>query len=303
MNRSRIENERARIAVSIQDDYRTAVDRQLFAPVARLEHFACPTSRQDLRAIEADTAQLVHSLTDLIEAMRVALAQAVTDGAVGIKIGIAYRRALKFDKVARADAERLFARLFAHLGEGLSWEEARPLQDYMFHEIVRAGLELNVPIQIHTGLQEGNENLLANANPLLLANLFLEYRQAKFDLFHGGYPFMGEALALAKNFSNVYLDLCWLHIIDPVYAQNLLSEGLTAVPHGKIHGFGGDFRDCILHAAAHLSMARDVIAAALGERVASGWLGEDEAAQVAADWLFNNPNEFFKLGYEPCQVA
>ena len=35
--------EKARIAVSIQDDYRTGVDRELFAPVVRLEHFACAT--------------------------------------------------------------------------------------------------------------------------------------------------------------------------------------------------------------------------------------------------------------------
>lgn len=88
----------------------------------------------------------------------------------------------------------------------------------------------------------------------------------------------------------------WLPIIDPVYAKNLLSEGLGAVPHAKFHAFGGDYRDEILHAAAHLSIARDVVAAALAEQVAWRWINEDQALQIAADWLFNNPNEFFGLG-------
>ena len=37
--------EKAGIALSLQDDYRTAVDRGLFAPMVRLEHFACATTR------------------------------------------------------------------------------------------------------------------------------------------------------------------------------------------------------------------------------------------------------------------
>ena len=49
-------------------------------------------------------------------------------------------------------------------------------------------------------------------------------------------------------------------------------------------------------------VARDNIAAALAKMVDDDWLGIDEARQVAADWLFNNPNEFFKLGFEPITI-
>jgi predicted TIM-barrel fold metal-dependent hydrolase len=132
----------------------------------------------------------------------------------------------------------VFARFFGHLGEGPSWEEARPLQDYMFHQIVRAAVERDVPIQIHTGLQEGNGNILENSNPLLLTNLCLEYPRAKFDLFHGGCPFMGEALALAKNFSNVFW-ICWLYIIS-VGRRLTLHEAIETVPANKIF-VHGDF--------------------------------------------------------------
>jgi predicted TIM-barrel fold metal-dependent hydrolase len=286
--------EKAGIAVSIQDDFRTTVDRELFAPVVRMEHFACATTRGDLRNIESDTDRTVHSLDDLIQAMHAALDRDLAAGAVGVKIGIAYRRTIRFEKTPRADAERVFARLFGHLGEGPSWEEARPLQDYMFHEIVRAAVERNAPVQIHTGLQEGNGNVLENSNPLLLANLCLEYPQAKFDLFHGGYPFMGEALALAKNFSNVFLDLCWLYIISPSAGARMLHEAIETVPANKIFAFGGDF---IIPEGSygHSVMARRTVSRVLTEKVEDGYLSEDEAAALARRILRDNPAALYKL--------
>jgi len=286
--------EKARIAMSIQDDYRTDVDRDLFAPVVRLEHFACATTRGDLRNIEADTGRSVHSLDALVEAMHAALDRDLQAGAVGVKIGIAYRRTIRFEKVARGDAERIFARLFSHLGEGPSWDEARPLQDYMFHRIIQAAIERDVPIQIHTGLQEGNGNVLENANPLHLTNLCLEYGRAKFDVFHGGYPFMGELLALAKNFPNVYLDLCWLHIISPTAAAAMLHEAIETVPSNKIFAFGGDF---IIPEGAygHSVMARRVVGRVLTEKVADGYLTEEDAVTLAQRLLRENPATLYRL--------
>ncbi len=286
--------EKAGIAVSLQDDYRTAVDRALFAPMVRLEHFACATTRGDLRNIEADTDRSVHSLVDLVEAMHAALDRYLFEGAVGIKIGIAYRRSLRFEKVAHADAERTFARLFDHLGEGPSWAEARPLQDYMFHRIIQAAVERDVPIQIHTGLQEGNGNVLENSHPLHLTNLCLEYGRAKFDLFHGGYPFMGELLAMAKNFPNVYLDLCWLYIISPSAGARMLHEAIETVPSNKIFAFGGDF---IIPEGAygHSLMARRIVSRVLAEKVTDGSLTEEDAATLAQRILRENAATLYRL--------
>ena len=183
--------DKARIAISIQDDGRATVDKTFFAPVVRLEHFAAARTRDELAALEADSGVTIHSLDNLLRAMHVMLDGYLADGAVGVKIALAYRRIIRFEKVAKADAERLFNRIAGHLGEGLSWEDARPLQDYIVHEIIRAAIERDLPIQVHTGLQEGNENILTNSNPMHLVNLFVEYREAKFDLFHGAYPYMG----------------------------------------------------------------------------------------------------------------
>lgn len=77
--------------------------------------------------------------------------------------------------------------------------------------------------------------------PLHLVNLLLEYREARFDLFHAGYPYQGEVAALGKNFPNVYVDLCWLHVISPWVARQTLHEWIETVPANKILGFGGDY--------------------------------------------------------------
>ena len=286
--------DKARIAISIQDDGRATVDKTFFAPVVRLEHFAAARTRDELAALEADSGVTIHSLDNLLRAMHVMLDGYLADGAVGVKIALAYRRIIRFEKVAKADAERLFNRIAGHLGEGLSWEDARPLQDYIVHEIIRAAIERDLPIQVHTGLQEGNENILTNSNPMHLVNLFVEYREAKFDLFHGAYPYMGEALALAKNFPNVYLDLCWLHIISPTAGARMLHEAIDTVPANKIFAFGGDF---IIPEGAygHSALARRVVSRILTEKIEAGYLTEDEALRLARRLLRENPAELYRL--------
>ena len=244
----------------------------------------------------------VTSLDGYLEACRDIFRRMKARGAVGMKDQSAYNRTLAYDNPPRADAERLFNAMMADPRRALGWPEARPLDDYLFHRFMEMARDLELPVQLHTGHMAGVRNDIAKTNAVYLTPVLELHRDVRFDLFHGNWPYMGEYLYLGKNYPNVHLDLCWLHIIDPIFAKNLLSEGLTTVPHGKFHAFGGDYGDEVLHAAAHLSIARDVVAAALAEQVEYRWIDEDEALHIAADWLFNNPNEFFGLGFERFEV-
>ena len=60
----------------------------------------------------------------------------------------------------------------------------KPLQDYMMHYILRLANKRGLTFQFHTGLQEGNGNIIYNSDPSLLSNLFLEYPDVDFDIFH-----------------------------------------------------------------------------------------------------------------------
>lgn len=286
--------EKGNIALSLQYVGTMDVDRELFRPVSYYDHFVTVRSKWDINSLEKAYDVSIHSLDDLLRALDIAFAKDVEAGAVGIKSGLAYSRILRYDNVSKAEAEGLFQRIFHHLGEGLSWEEAKPLQDFIMHQVIRRAISYNLPITIHTGLQEGNGNIITNSNPTHLVNLFLEYKEAKFDIFHGGYPYCSELATLAKNFQNVYIDMCWFHIISPSAAMRALHEWLETVPQNKIMGFGGDYI-FVEGAYAHSRMARDNITKVLAEKIVEEYLSEKEALTIARCLLHDNPKELFKL--------
>lgn len=116
----------------------------------------------------------------------------------------------------------------------MSLNEKEKLQDFITHYIIQKATLENLPIQIHTGTFARNANNLQNGNPLLLNNLFLEYPNSKFILFHFSFPFIREAFALAKIFPNVYLDLCWVSILSKEVAITSLKEYFDLVPVNKL---------------------------------------------------------------------
>jgi len=127
-----------------------------------------------------------------------------------------------------------------------------------------------------------------------LVNLFIQYPQAKFDIFHTSYPCTGELTALAKNFPNVYADLCWMYIVSPYAARRTLSESIETLPSNKIFGFGGDYL-IVEGAYAHAKMARDNVARVLAEKVGEGYFSPSGAAAFARKILRDNPLEVFEI--------
>jgi hypothetical protein len=243
--------------------------------------------------------QHVTSLEEYLEAVYIVLGQCIARGAIGIKDQSAYSRIVSYELVPRAEAERLFNVVLSDPRNSLGWPESKPLNDYLFHQYMRFARELNLPVQLHTGHMAGIRNRVDKTNAAYLASVIELHREVRFDLFHGNWPYMGDLLFLGKNYPNVALDLCWLHIIDPDYASELLERSVLTLPHSKVHGFGGDYGDVPEYVAGHLQIARENIAGTLARLVERGWLEEEGALSLAKDWLFNNPNRFFQLGFDP----
>jgi len=238
-------------------------------------------------------------LDEYLEAVFKLFERCIALGAVGIKDQCAYDRILSFDLVSKAEAEKQFNLVLNDPRSSLGWPDGKPLNDFLFHQFMRFARQLDLPVQLHTGHMAGRYNRVDKANAAHLASVLELHREVRFDLFHGNWPYMGDYLFLGKNYPNTALDLCWLHIIDPTYAVELLVRAVQTVPHTKIHGFGGDYFDVPEYAAGHLQIARQNIAAALSVLVEQHWIKEEDACRLAADWLFNNPNRFFKLGFNP----
>jgi predicted TIM-barrel fold metal-dependent hydrolase len=270
------------------------MDREFFAPVVNFDAFIIPRSRNELEIIGERTGLGIHSLRDLEEALEMYFEKQVAGGMIGVKIGLAYGRTLRFDKVPTSAADEIFSRIFTGSNQGVSWDEAKPLQDHLVHRLIGLAIKHDLPIQIHTGIQEGNGNVIANSNPTLLTNLFLEYREAKFDIFHGSYPYCSELSVLAKNFQNVFLDMCWLYVGSPAVSKRMLHEWIETVPSNKIMAFGGDYV-IVEGTYAHSRMARKAVAEVLSEKVEEGYFSLEEAVGLSDNLLAQNAWNHFKL--------
>lgn len=294
--------DRARIAISVLDAGLNRADREFYAPVARLDHFIMVHTPAELRNLEQESGLSIYSLDDLIAALGAVFQQKRAHGVVAIKSGLAYVRTLYYEYPSKTEAEQAFNAVFTPGGfmdnDGLmaiAPGKAKALQDYMFHRIVQLCVEHDMPMQIHTGIQEGNGNFLRQTNPALLNDVFMKYPRARFDIFHAGYPYWDELGVMAKMFPGVHADLCWMNIISELGARRALSEWLELMPASKIFAFGGDYI-FVEGAYAHCRIARRNVATVLAEKVDEGYLTLDEARRVADMVLRENANEFFRLG-------
>ncbi len=208
---------------------------------------------------------------------------------VCVKNSLAYGRTLKYGDVPYRRAKKLFARKSSSLNES----ERKELQDFMFHWVIKKSIKYDLPIQIHTGYLAGSGNTLENSRPIKLNNLFLRYPKAKFVLFHGGYPWMGEFIALGKMFPNVFLDLVWLPQISREAAIRALHEMLDCVPYNKIF-WGGDCH-LIEESVGSLQIGKEVVSQVLAERINKGLITEDTAYDIARRIFRENAIDVFKL--------
>lgn len=287
--------ERAKIKYAILDVGITRMGNDMFRYVEKFDRFIRIHSQDDLLSIANDYDSEIETLDSYVAVLEKAFQQAMERGIVGVKSALAYHRILNYENVPREKAEVAFERIMnGEPGKALSFEEVKALQDYMMHRIIGLAKKHELPMQIHTGLHAGDGNIISNSNPALLTNLFLEYRDVRFCLLHGSFPYGGELSALAKNFRNVFLDMSWLYIISPSYAERYLHEWLETVPSNKIIAFGGDYHN-VENAFGHSLMARMVVAKVLIEKVKTGYLTEEEAKQIAERIFYKNALDLFRI--------
>ena len=298
---SRVIRDRCKIKYMLRDmDYMPTED-DFIKPVIRMDNYFILRHKEllqewidkerilSMRIADAEYEARVRSLDDYLDIIENDFLKAIDFGAVGIKIAMAYRRTLQFDKVSIDDANRAFKLP----NEKTTWADMKAFQDFIMHRIMENAAKYDLPVQIHTGLLAAGKNVLANTNPLHLTNIFLEFPHVKFDIFHGGFPFMGEIGAQALMFPNVYLDTCWLPLISYESFKNALNEWLSHVPAGKIL-WGGDC-SCAEGAYGALYMVQHGLCDVLARKIQEGTFDEEYALEVARAILHDNASRLFNL--------
>lgn len=227
---------------------------------------------------------VINTLDDYLGQVHDYIRRAKSGGAVGMKLA-----AKASQPPSRTEALEIFRRLRDGLDQ--TAPDSNALKDYVTELAIGWAAELDMPVAVHAGYWGDFRKL----NPAHMIPFFQRHPNARFDLYHLGYPYVREALMLGKTFANVWLNLCWVHVISPKCAFDAVDEALDLVPVNKITGFGGDYATPVEKICGHLAIARENIAGALASRVERGRMTEEQAVDVARMWLYENPKELYNL--------
>lgn len=231
----------------------------------------------------------INSLKDIDDALETHTGKGFREGWLAAhKIGVAYSRPLDFEEINPAAAEKIFSRIL----KGEPAGDLKPLHDYFIHKAVERSSDLNMPVQIHTGLLAGSYTKVTQGDPEALIPLLRRYRNVRFDIFHSSWPHSEKLGAIALSFPNVWIDMCWAWTINPEQMERNLSEWLSCVPWNKIFGFGGDTSTPI-NTVGYALQARRGIANVLEEKVRKGRFSEETARRIAEGLLWKNASDFF----------
>jgi hypothetical protein len=213
--------------------------------------------------------------------------------AVAVKSLGAYSRRLDYAPVSAEAVTSLFRR-YAQ-GGALSPDDDKLLQDHLMHYCVQRAAEYRLPVKIHCGYHAGHDLMpldRVRLNAADLGPLLMAYPEVRFVLMHMGYPYQEEYIALAKHFTNVYVDLSFAWILSPLATTRFVGEFLTAAPAVKLLAFGGDYR-IIEPVVGHARLARTCLARALCHTVESGLFREDEALNLIEPLMRDNALTLF----------
>ena len=151
-------------------------------------------------------------------------------GCVALKSSLPYDRSIQFKERTFEEAKKGYRNIKAEKNDIVAF------QDYIYFFICKIAAKYNIPFQNHTGL--GN---LEGSNAMLLKEAIEKNPNTKFVLFHGSFPWTDDILALIHNYSNVYVDICWLPSISTstavYFIKQLLETGKRTLLLGDvIHG-------------------------------------------------------------------
>jgi len=280
----RVLREKCKIRVALTLFDRTDYDLDLLKPLMWIDGYAGVRSKKFVEKQAADMGDKIQTLDDYLELIRKGLQKWKSEGVVGIKMW-----AGPFEKSERSQAVALFERLMKD--EKKELPEVNSLHSFIREEMLDMAAELELVVAVHTGMWGDFRRL----DPQHLIPVLGRHSNTKFDIFHMGIPYVRETAIIGKNFPNVWLNLCWCHIISPKITCQAMDELIDLVPINKIIAFGGDYSLPVEKVYGHLVMARENIAKVLGSRVEENLLTENDAVEIAKKWFYDNPKELYKL--------
>lgn len=279
-----------------------------YKPIARIDPYLYPFGHPDFQRRGADTprfrrifstvlgtllarqglAELPSTLDEYWQFLAESIRERQQSGFVGLKIASAYVRSLAFEPRERADAEAAYQALRSH-GPHADPQAYELLTDHLVFSIAELAVDLELPLQIHTGMGHTEPGLqLKDADPRNLARLISDPRlnQLRIILIHGGYPYTSILPALSQAHGNLFVDFSWMPYLQHHTVERLLQEWLEVLPANKVI-FGTDTGQPEFHVPA-TDRTRLLLDRALESGVADRIWTHDQASWLAERVLHQN---------------
>ncbi len=204
-------------------------------------------------------------------------------GAVAIKSALAYERDIEVKPVAHKEAARIFD------SGTRDPEQQKQFGDFILNLLAQKAAEYDLVFQIHAGLA-----LQATSHPWRLMWLLDSNPDTTFDLFHAGYPWLGDVLAMASERANLIVDTCWLPIISPSAAVRFYNEYPEVAYRSDTLLWGGDNRHAEETYGAALAF-KDCLAKAVADKVESGYWTRREGLRFAEGVMWQAGETWFDV--------
>ena len=235
------------------------------------------------RLLDAET-----SPTSFADELERELVAARERGAVGSKSVLAYRSGFDID-TTRPDRGALRQALDRQLARTTRVDEP-----VLLAHLLWAGVDLGLPLQIHTGF--GDTDLtLHRANPSLLTPFLRESESAGVPvvLLHC-YPYHREAGYLAQMFPHVYFDVGEAINYAGAQSRQVVAESFALAPFAKQLFSSDAWGPAELHLLGAI-LWRRAMARVLGEWVADGDWSETQARRVVQMVASENARSVYRI--------
>jgi hypothetical protein len=276
--------DKCRIAAALTQFGYTNCDRPL-VPVAPAPLLTQVRDRNHVEILSGKLNTTAKTLDDWVALAKKQIDKWTSEGSVGIKISSQYN-----EPPDRSAAEAAFKKLLD--GEKLVPDSRgfEPFENFMLHHLIDLAGELDLVVAVHAGVWGD----FRNVDPKHMLTLAPAHPKVNFDLYHLGMPFVRDSIVIGKNLPNVFLNLCWCHILSAVQACSGVDELLDQVPVNKVIAFGGDEGIGLENIVGHLQMARENFAQVFGRRIDRGLMSFDEAVHILKLWFWDNPLALYR---------
>ncbi|MGC8480463.1 MAG: amidohydrolase family protein [Acidimicrobiales bacterium] len=185
-----------------------------------------------LESVAEDIARNGVSAKDFADTFRATLKERLSSGAVATKSIAAYRYGLNFDpeRPSARDVEVATGHWLATIERSGAVRVDDPV---LLRFLLWSGVDVELPVQIHTGYGDSDLDLI-RSNPAHLTDFLraVEPIGTPVVLLHC-YPYQREAAYLAQMFPNVFFDIGEAINYTGVQSRQLIAESFEIAPFTK----------------------------------------------------------------------